>query len=486
MLGRLEPAAVIDQIRRARVVVCPSLIEPFSRTTVEALALGRPVIVTETTGAAQWVGSTGAGSIVPPNNPGELASAIRAWTTRKCPSGFSTIIISQLTAARAAEDWVPRSQLRLRQETRRLRIDSRRDLLYFAGLSSSMTPSPKRKKLLVFWSATDFPVCRDTIATHPDYDVEIVSSLGQAHEQASYRRLLRLRKAVDAGEYDLVLANNIMRSPFPGNKGPATTASLALRLLTYQRLRLDTWWAPWIVRGGKSKTPLAIIDARDSHYIFPWDLPLLQAARFYFKRDLMFWPMRALQPLENYHTEKKIRPYLEKIQPMSLGLDESRFATASRLMKERDIDLFISGADNPLRRLVREKCERLSGRFHVHIHKGLLPIEEYREMLQRVKLAVCVESLGGETWRQYEVASAGAVPFMSWPYTQVADPLVPDVHAIYFSYIADHFERVAAAALADPARLQLISDAARQFVLAKKGRRNLINHVVETTLSAAR
>jgi len=106
MLGRLDPAAVIDQIRRARVVVCPSLIEPFSRATVEALALGRPVIVTETTGAAQWVGSTGAGSIVPANNPGELASAIRAWTTRKCPAGFSTTIISQLTAARAAEDWV--------------------------------------------------------------------------------------------------------------------------------------------------------------------------------------------------------------------------------------------------------------------------------------------------------------------------------------------------------------------------------------------
>jgi len=106
MLGRLDPVAVIDQIRRARVVVCPSLIETFSRTTIEALALGRPVIVTETTGAAQWVGSTGAGSIVPPRNPGELASAMRAWTTRKCPTGFSTTIISELTAARAADDWI--------------------------------------------------------------------------------------------------------------------------------------------------------------------------------------------------------------------------------------------------------------------------------------------------------------------------------------------------------------------------------------------
>jgi len=106
MPGRLEPSAVIDQIRRARVVVCPSLIETFSRTTIEALALGRPVIVTETTGAASWIGSTGAGAVVPPNNPRALAEAIRTWVTRDCPPGIATMITSELTAAKAAEDWV--------------------------------------------------------------------------------------------------------------------------------------------------------------------------------------------------------------------------------------------------------------------------------------------------------------------------------------------------------------------------------------------
>ncbi len=106
MPGRLDSAAVIEQIRRAGVVVCPSLIETFSRTTIEALALGRPVIVTETTGAASWVGSTGAGAIIPPNNPGALAEAIRLWTTRDVPPRFFTTITSELTAAKAAEDWV--------------------------------------------------------------------------------------------------------------------------------------------------------------------------------------------------------------------------------------------------------------------------------------------------------------------------------------------------------------------------------------------
>jgi glycosyltransferase involved in cell wall biosynthesis len=106
LLGRLKPSAVIDEIRRARVVVCPSRIETFSRATTEALALGRPVVVTETTGAAHWVQSTGAGSVVPPNDPAALARAIRDWTSRENIPGVSAAITSELTASRAAEDWI--------------------------------------------------------------------------------------------------------------------------------------------------------------------------------------------------------------------------------------------------------------------------------------------------------------------------------------------------------------------------------------------
>jgi glycosyltransferase involved in cell wall biosynthesis len=106
MPGRLEAADVIEQIRRARVVVCPSRIETFSRTTIEALALGRPVIVTETTGAAHWVESTGAGSVVPPDDPAALAAAIRDWVWREIVSDPSREITAKLNAARAADDWI--------------------------------------------------------------------------------------------------------------------------------------------------------------------------------------------------------------------------------------------------------------------------------------------------------------------------------------------------------------------------------------------
>jgi hypothetical protein len=343
---------------------------------------------------------------------------------------------------------------------------------------------PKRK-ILALWSSYDFAhIYQSAFAGHADFDLELVSASGQPADQAGYRRLLRLRKRVDAGEFDLVLANNINRSPFPGNKGWATTASLAARLLTYQRKRLDSWWAPWIVRHGQSRTPLAVIDSRDGHYVFPWDLRLLKAATLYFKKDLMNWTMRALLPLQNYHTEKKIKPYQDKLRPMSLGLDQSMFCDESRPMKDRDVDIFISGNENnPLRRMIREKCERLAGRYNVVIAKNMIPAAEYKEMLQRAKLSVCIESFGGETWRQYEVAAAGVVPLMSYPYTQVIDPLVPDEQAFYFSYIGDHFEQTVELALRDGDRLQRMSDAARRMVMEKKDRRRLLNHVVETTLA---
>ena len=341
-----------------------------------------------------------------------------------------------------------------------------------------------RKKLLVFWSWSDFKdVYHTAFHNHPDYEIELVSSQGDPEEKFSYGRMISLARRLKAGEFDLIVANNVMRSPLPRNKGIGTTASLMLRYLTWQRRRTDTWWAPRVAALAGGKTPLAAIDARDSHYVYSWDWTLLKACRCYFKRDLMFWPMRATLPLQDHVRDVRGRSYNEKLRPMSLGIQEERFAPSSRPMKDRDIDIFMSGGDNPLRARIREKCEKLAGRYKVFVNTGLLPFDEYKEMLQRSKLAVCTESWGGETWRQYEVAAAGTIPLMSWPYTQVHEPLEPDLHAFYFSYMGDHFERTVERALAAPQELQAVSDRARAFVIEKKGRRRLVNYVANETLN---
>jgi glycosyltransferase involved in cell wall biosynthesis len=76
LLGKIPSAETIAQIRRASVVVLPSLFDEFSRALGEALALGRPVVTTETVGAATFVRNAEAGLVVPPGDAGALRGAI--------------------------------------------------------------------------------------------------------------------------------------------------------------------------------------------------------------------------------------------------------------------------------------------------------------------------------------------------------------------------------------------------------------------------
>ena len=76
LLGKIPAAETIAQIRRASVVVLPSLFDEFSRALVEALALGRPVVTTETVGASIFVRDAEAGLVVPPGDAGALRGAI--------------------------------------------------------------------------------------------------------------------------------------------------------------------------------------------------------------------------------------------------------------------------------------------------------------------------------------------------------------------------------------------------------------------------
>jgi glycosyltransferase involved in cell wall biosynthesis len=76
LLGKIPAQETIAQIRRASVVVLPSLFDEFSRAAVEALVLGRPVVTTEAVGAAVLVRNANAGVTVPPGHTLELAQGI--------------------------------------------------------------------------------------------------------------------------------------------------------------------------------------------------------------------------------------------------------------------------------------------------------------------------------------------------------------------------------------------------------------------------
>jgi hypothetical protein len=368
-----------------------------------------------------------------------------------------------------------------------------------------MTSSPeKRLRILVLWGAAYFDgFLHDFFLDNPAYDFEIVSgdrSKAKSPHAASWGRLWKLRKKLERGEFDLVISGPIQNSPWPRNKRLATRLAQAFRYFTFRHRMLDSYWTWWLLSGKlRGKVPLAVVDFLDTSYVLPKDYPLLQAATLYFKLNLYFWPRRSLMPLETFLGMRRVTPHTPKLRPFTNGVPRALIPEKVRPMGERDIDICFTGTIrpnrskgdidpfedltfNPIRQEIYERTLKLKDRYHVYCVNGIVPKEEYRELMQRSKLMICTESFGCETWRHYDVAASGAVPLVNWPYAQNYKPFQPDVHAVYFSLIGDDFERTVARVLANPQLLDEISRQTRAFTIEHKERSRVGDDVIRETL----
>jgi glycosyltransferase involved in cell wall biosynthesis len=75
--GPLDLDAVGDRLARCALLVLPAVDEPFGMIVVEALAAGKPVIVTESCGLADFVRSSSCGEVVEPDDQIGLTTAMR-------------------------------------------------------------------------------------------------------------------------------------------------------------------------------------------------------------------------------------------------------------------------------------------------------------------------------------------------------------------------------------------------------------------------
>jgi glycosyltransferase involved in cell wall biosynthesis len=76
--GPLDPGATSDRLARASLVVLPSVDEPYPMSVLEALAVGRPVVVTDSCGLAPAVAEEGCGRVVDSTEAG-FEAAVRGW-----------------------------------------------------------------------------------------------------------------------------------------------------------------------------------------------------------------------------------------------------------------------------------------------------------------------------------------------------------------------------------------------------------------------
>jgi glycogen synthase len=74
--GPISRHALHEAFDGVRVAAFPSLWESFGLVCLEAMAAGKPVVVTRGTGLAELAGHGEAGDVVPPRAPRRLARAI--------------------------------------------------------------------------------------------------------------------------------------------------------------------------------------------------------------------------------------------------------------------------------------------------------------------------------------------------------------------------------------------------------------------------
>jgi len=75
-LGPVPHSELVTHYRGCTALVLPSFREAYGNVVIEAMACGRPCIVTSAVGASELIADGKTGFVVPPDNPEELAQAI--------------------------------------------------------------------------------------------------------------------------------------------------------------------------------------------------------------------------------------------------------------------------------------------------------------------------------------------------------------------------------------------------------------------------
>jgi glycosyltransferase involved in cell wall biosynthesis len=83
--GRVPHDEVPGWLATARVVCCPSLVEPFGQALLEAMAAGRSVVATRVGGPPEFV-TPEAGVLVDPLSEEEISDALRRAAALPCPN----------------------------------------------------------------------------------------------------------------------------------------------------------------------------------------------------------------------------------------------------------------------------------------------------------------------------------------------------------------------------------------------------------------
>jgi hypothetical protein len=241
--------------------------------------------------------------------------------------------------------------------------------------------------------------------------------------------------------------------------------------------------------------PLVLLDFNDEPGIPGHVLGLLDRCHLYFKRELPTDPAKAfldsaweLRTHPQVMSSDFVRRSLGKLRPISIAIPEETVRLALQTRPEKEIDVFFAGSVNStLRATGLEVLKTLRGEgYRIEISEERLPRQEYLERCARSWLTLSPEGYGWECFRHYEASLCLSVPVLSPPGIFRHQPLLPNIHAIYYPAEANGLRDAIVAALGDRSSLESMASAARAHVLRHHTHARVTEHILQTALGKVR
>ena len=211
------------------------------------------------------------------------------------------------------------------------------------------------------------------------------------------------------------------------------------------------------------RAPIVLLDFEDEALLHPAHRPLAIGAHRVFKREL---------PLDRRLLAQRMRPrdaqaVVAALRPLPLGLP---FGAPTPPVAAKTTDVFFAGEivsrAGSRARAAAELRALASDGIAIDMPDERLPPAEFHRRLAQARLAWSPAGLGWHCFRHAEAAAAGSVPLMPPPTVETAAGFVHGATALFYDPRPGGLASAVRDALADPARLERIAEAARTHALA--------------------
>jgi hypothetical protein len=309
-------------------------------------------------------------------------------------------------------------------------------------------------------------------------------------ERLTPRVLLRLRRRLRSGKYDLVVYHLMGKVAAPWHR-QTSFIKIAIELLrSFLSFNRIAWHLFHYILCG-TDTPLVVIDTQDVPRLTKTESLWLDRSRFFFMRELppnhmsLFLNMdRLCGDVINIQRQEKLRRNFPKIKPFSLGFDATENLNFAPVAPDKKIyDVFYIGANHTttVRQQGIEELRALKAAgLRVFIPEQRLPRPEFFQTCAQSWLVWSPEGQGWDCHRHYEALMVWSVPLINYPTIERHQPLREGEHCLYHRPEVGGLTDAIHAALRDPNALVKIAEQGRAHVLQYHRRCQLVRHVLAT------